>query len=344
VEKFKFLAKNKISNLPKTPGIYAFKKGRKFLYIGKAINLKERVKQHVELLGLAEQLAYIETKSEVEALILEAKLIKKYQPKYNTAWKDDKNYFYVGVTKEEFPRVFITHQPRKIRNSNIEIRNKSQIQNSKSRKTVSDFVLRASDFEWVGPFVNGRELKQKLKELRKIHPYRTCKTLPKKPCLWFHLNKCLAPCLLRSRRIEAYDISNIQGQQATGSMVTFINSRPDKNLYRLFKIKMENKPNDTAMLKEVLQRRLKHKEWGLPDLLLIDGGKAQLNAALSVTKIPVMALAKKKNELYLKGQQKPVLLENLPREIFNLILQLRDEAHRFARNYHLKLRKKALLG
>ncbi len=317
MEKFKFLPKDKIAQLPKTPGVYCFKDGEKFLYIGKAVNLKNRVKNHQGevVLGLAKHIAYIETESEVEALLLEAKLIKKYQPKYNTAWKDDKNYFYVGITKEAFPRISITHQ--------------------RQNRSRTDYV---------GPFVNGKDLKKALAELRKRSPYRTCKTLPKKPCLWFHLNKCLAPCLLRSQRIEAYDISNIQGQQATGSMVTFINSQPDKNLYRLFKIKMANKPNDTAMLKEVLQRRLKHQEWGLPDLLLIDGGKAQLNAALSVTKIPVMALAKKSNELYMKGQQKPVLLKNLPREIFNLILQLRDEAHRFARNYHLKLRKKALLG
>ena len=321
MEKFKWLTRAKISQLPKTAGVYAFKKDTRLLYIGKAKNLRERVKNHDELLGLAEQLGYIKTDSEIEALLLEAKLIKKHQPKYNVAWRDDKNYFYVGITKEEFPRIFITHQPKS--------------QNTKYKIQNTDFV---------GPFVDGKTLKQALKELRKRSPFRTCKTLPKKPCLWFHLNRCLAPCLLRSQRIEAYDISDIQGQLATGAMVTFINSKSNKNFYRRFKIKITGKANDTAMLKEILQRRFKHPEWGQPDLILIDGGKAQLNAAISTTKIPVMALAKKRNELYMKGQKNTVLLKNLPREIFNLILQLRDEAHRFARNYHLKLRKKALLG
>ena len=333
MKKFKFLPKSKISQLPKTAGIYAFKKNKAILYIGKAKNLRERVKNQADLLNSAKQVGYIKTDSENTALILEAKLIKKYQPKHNVAWRDDKNYFYVGITKEEFPRVFITHQIKK-----------SKIQNPKSK------------IYYVGPFVDGRALKQALKELRKYSPFRTCKTLPKKPCLWFHLGRCPAPCLLLSQRIEAYDVSNIQGQLATGSMVTFIKGKPDKNLYRRFKIKNLQQgpaggPNDTAMIKEVLQRRLRHAEWGLPDLILIDGGIAQLNAALKVKNqnskvknIKVMSLAKKENKLYIEGQNRPVLLKNLPREIFNLILQLRDEAHRFARSYHLKLRKKALLG
>ncbi|GAI57271.1 unnamed protein product [marine sediment metagenome] len=166
-------------------------------------------------------------------------------------------------------------------------------------------------------------------------------------------------------RIEAYDISNIQGQEATGSMVTFIKGLPDKKFYRKFKIRIAGKPNDVAMIKEILHRRINHPEWGWPDLILIDGGKAQLNAALQCLKykfkeMRVMALAKKKNELFIKGRKEPILLKKLPRakkinlllppslplgrEIFNLILQLRDEAHRFAISYHKKLRKKKLIG
>ena len=306
MEKFEFLAKNNISQLPKTTGVYAFKQGKNIIYVGKAKNLKERVKNHS--LTQVEKIGFIKTASETEALLLEAKLIKQCQPKHNVVWKDDKNYFYIGITKEVFPRIFITHQPK-------------------------------GEAEYVGPFVDGKALKQTLKALRKVAPYRTCKTLPKKPCLWYHLQRCPAPCLLRSRRIEAYDVSNIQGQQATGSMVTFINGKPDKTLYRRFKVKISGKPNDIAMIKEVLQRRLKHTEWGQADLILIDGGRAQLNVALSVTDIPAMALAKKRNELYMKGQKKPILLKSLPREIFNLTLQARDEAHRFARKYHHKLRE-----
>jgi len=313
--------KFKFSRPPKATGVYAFKKGKKFLYIGKAVNIRSRIKQHKELLHLVEQPGYIKTGSEEEALLLEAKLIKKYQPKYNVDWKDDKNYFYVGVTKEAFPRVFITHQTKNDRGS----------------------------ASFIGPFVDGKKLRQALKELRKTFPYRTCKTIPKKPCLWYDIKQCPAPCLLNGQRLEAYDISNIQGKEATGSMVTFINGKPDKNLYRRFKIKTISKPNDVAMLKEVLTRRFNHLEWGMPDLILIDGGIGQLNVALKLKtqnkkqkNIKFMALAKKNNELYVEGLKKPLLLKEMPRETFNLILRARDEAHRFARAYHHILRKKGL--
>ena len=101
------------------------------------------------------------------------------------------------------------------------------------------------------------------------------------------------------------------------------------------------------MIKEILERRLKHLEWGLPELILIDGGIAQLNAAVKIKNkgiknIKVISLAKKENKLYIENQKKPLLLKKLPREIFNLILQLRDEAHRFAITYHRKIRKKDL--
>jgi excinuclease ABC subunit C len=152
----------------------------------------------------------------------------------------------------------------------------------------------------------------------------------------------------RISRIEAYDVSNIQGNLATGSMVTFISGQPEKNFYRRFKIKINGKPNDIAMLKEILSRRFNHPEWPYPDLILIDGGKAQLSTAQLTVKnyqltIPIIALAKKRsageNKLFIEGRKKPILLKNLAREIFNLILQLRDEAHRFARKYHLKRRE-----
>jgi len=146
-------------------------------------------------------------------------------------------------------------------------------------------------------------------------------------------------------RIEAYDIANIQGKQATGSMVVFVNGKADKNLYRKFRIKILNTPNDIAMLKETISRRLNHSEWEYPGVMLIDGGKAQLNVAmkaksekLKTKNIKVLAIAKKNNKLYIEGKKNPVLLKTLPQEIYNLILQMRDEAHRFARVYHHKLR------
>ncbi len=459
--KFKFIAKDKVSHLPKSPGIYAFLarrslgedgyKGAKLLYIGKATNLKERVKNHflspafrdnlfIDQIG---KIGYIKTDSEfadpadhltsrpasqgstIEALILEAKLIKKYQPKYNVMWRDDKNYFYVGITKEDFPRVFITHQPQPVSRILYPV---SGIKNKKIRNTK----YKIQNTKFVGPFIEGTSLKKTLRVLRKIFPYYTVKKHQKNLCLWCHLGYCPGPnpdkkeyqknignliAVLKGKRtnilkklkkemkiasdvrdfekaakirdqiqaldkvlshakifeslssipdwifvqnilqqilktegmisrIEAYDVSNIQGQNATGSMVTFVNGQPDKNFYRRFKIKIQGKPNDTAMLKEILSRRFNHPEWGWPDLILIDGGKAQLNAARHCLicqikqGVKAMALAKKENKLYIEGKKKPVLLKKLPREIFSLILQLRDEAHRFALSYHRKLREK----
>jgi len=463
MKKFKFIKRDGIFRLPKTPGVYAFKKDARLLYIGKATNIGERVKNHfhpvkyreavilpkAKLFNRVKQIGYIKTNSEIEALILEANLIKKYQPKYNVVWRDDKNFFFVGITREDFPQVFWTHQP----------------------KSISNFKFQISNF--IGPFVDGKALKQTLKVLRKVFPYRSCKNLPKtttppppsrlwrapRPCLWYQLSRCPAPCLMEANvakeinfekklkkecqnnaknlmrilqggkiqvlknlkkemreaskiqefekaakirnqitalekvlahakifdwlgeeylltrswpnyqvwkdveeklrkvlktkkeisRIEAYDVSNIHGKMATGSMATFINGKPDKNFYRRFKIRIAGKPNDVAMIKEILSRRFGHQEWELPNLILIDGGKPQLNVAVNSKsqipnskKIRVIAIAKKKNELYIESQKKPILLKSLPREIFNLILQLRDEAHRFATSYHKKLRERAL--
>jgi excinuclease ABC subunit C len=159
-------------------------------------------------------------------------------------------------------------------------------------------------------------------------------------------------------KIECYDISNIQGKFATGSMVTFIDGKSDKSQYKKFKINPpaggENTPNDIAMLKEILIRRFAHTEWKYPEVILIDGGIAQLNIAIKVKQqkletrnIKVLSLAKHNNDLYIeqpKGYPKKFIpLKSLTREIYNLILQLDQEAHRFAITYHKKLRKKGLL-
>jgi excinuclease ABC subunit C len=434
MEKFKFISKEKISRLPKVPGVYCFKKGKEILYIGKAANLRERVKNHFQqpsykdylFLDKVEKVGYIKTNSEIEALILEAELIKKIQPKFNVIWKDSKNYFFVAKTKEEFPRIFWCHQKK------LEV---------KSLKL---------EVEYVGPFVDGKALKETLKILRKVFPFRSCRVLSKRPCLWYHLGRCPAPCILKTKsaveiglkekikkecqrnaenvfkiiqgkkkevlkelkremkkaakkeefeeaakirdqilalekvlghsrilekevrveipweeieeklkkilkiekvsRIEAFDVSQIHGNFAVGSMVTFINGVPEKNFYRRFKIKFIKKPSDVDMIREILERRFKHKEWGLPDLILIDGGRAQLNAAINSKfqtpnskQIKVLALAKGERKLYIEGEKKPIFLKNLPREIFNLILNLDNEAHRFAISYHKKLREKGLI-
>ena len=162
------------------------------------------------------------------------------------------------------------------------------------------------------------------------------------------------------KRIEGYDVSNIQGKQATGSMVVFEKNEPAKRRYRKFKIIFKQTPNDTAMLKEVLARRLKHDDWPLPEVILVDGGIAQLKAGLEVKtqmsnvkttskisnlkKTKIIALAKRKNELFMENKKQPVPLKDLPPGLANLILQIRDEAHRFAVSYHRRLRRKSAFG
>ena len=133
-------------------------------------------------------------------------------------------------------------------------------------------------------------------------------------------------------------------------MVVFLNGAPVKSEYKKFKIKMKNEPNDIAMLKEILERRLFHKEWPYPEVMLIDGGVAQLNVAAKTKSresasrgIKVISIAKGKQELFIEGREKPIPLKSLPQEVYNLIKQLDDEAHRFAIAYHKKLRKKFLL-
>lgn len=144
-------------------------------------------------------------------------------------------------------------------------------------------------------------------------------------------------------RVECYDISNIQGNFATGSMVVAINGNPDKSQYRRFKIKFTHKPNDFEMIKEVIARRLKN-DWPTADLMIIDGGKGQLNSALEMINkyhsgIPVVSLAKRLEEIYVPNQQDPI---SLPKEspARQLAQAIRDEAHRFAITYHRLLRSK----
>ena len=163
-------------------------------------------------------------------------------------------------------------------------------------------------------------------------------------------------------RIECFDISNIQGKNSVGSMVVFYNGQPDKKQYRRFKIKIENKVDDYLMMKEMLTRRYsrllknnissakdndmnKYK----PDLILIDGGKGHLTAGLQVllelglSAFPIASIAKKHEYIYIPYSKEPINIS--PKSSEGILLQnIRDEAHRFAIQYHRKLRSKELLN
>ena len=163
------------------------------------------------------------------------------------------------------------------------------------------------------------------------------------------------------RRIECYDISDIMGTAAVGSMVVFADGRPRRAEYRRFRIKTVEGANDVAMMAEVLRRRFKRagqrepggerdekaQAWAiLPDLVLIDGGRPQLNAALDALRemgvpfLPAAGLAKQEEELYVKDVAEPIALPRTSPALY-LLQRVRDEAHRFAVTYHRKVREKA---
>ena len=175
----------KLKLLPDSPGVYIMKDDHgKIIYVGKAIVLKNRVRQYFQssrnhtpkVRAMVSHIADVETimtANEVESLILEANLIKKHRPRYNIRLKDDKSYPYVKVTvQEDFPRVFIT------------------------RRVLRDGA------RYFGPYTNVTALRDSLKLLRRLFPLRTCRTMPERPCLEYHIKRCLAPCV---GKVEAED-------------------------------------------------------------------------------------------------------------------------------------------
>ena len=154
-------------------------------------------------------------------------------------------------------------------------------------------------------------------------------------------------------RIEAFDISNIKGMQAVGSMVVFENGRPQKDKYRRFKIKTVFQIDDVAMLREVIKRRFENKERGvknknLPDLIVVDGGKGQVKGSRMILEnlflgdISLIGLAKKEEHIFLPQKSQPLILAK-ESKILHFLQEIRDEAHRFAVTYHRVLRRKEIL-
>ena len=414
--------RNKIKTLPLTSGVYLMKDtSRKVLYVGKAVSLRKRVQSYFReaapargrssrtlsktdwLVSEIQDIDYISTHSEAEALILEASLIKQYKPKYNVELRDDKSYPLIEITGEEFPRISVA-RPR----------------------------IKKKNAKYYGPYVNAKLIREALTIIRKIFHFRTCDPFPHKECLDYHIGLCDAPCIRniskeeyaknirhvclilegkkdelynnlkkemeelvraqrfeeaakirdqiraigslysgtkdinyykeaeqlerllglpkRPERIEAFDISNIMGHQAVGSLVSFLNGKPDKNNYRRFRIKTVEGIDDFKMIAEIVRRRYQRlKKEGLlyPDLIVIDGGKGQLAAAVEELEkigadIPIISLAKQQEEIFLPKKKNPVKLP-LDSLGLQLLQRIRDEAHRFAISYHRLLRGKEAL-
>ena len=382
-------------------GVYFFLKGKEILYIGKATSLKDRARSYfnkdlietrgpmiLDMIVQANKIKWQETDSVLEALIQEAELIKKHQPKYNIKEKDDKSWNYVCIIRENTPKVLIV----------------------RGRNLKSTLWNRCTTF---GPYTNSAQLKEAMKIIRRIFPYFDEQSL-KKNNIQFYQQLKLTPeslseykknianlklffqgkkkkiiqklkkemmqlakhkefekagiikkrifalehindvALIKEEsfasahpsvfRIEAYDVAHLSGKNMVGVMTVLENGEIVKNEYRKFIIKTQEKANDTGALEEILSRRLRHTEWGIPDLIIVDGNIAQMNVASRVLaryqfKISVVGVVKDE-----KHKAKAILGdEKIIQKYKKSILIANSEAHRFAISfYRIKNRKSFL--
>lgn len=444
------MQRDKLKLLPNSPGVYFHKdiEGQ-IIYVGKAAVLKNRVKQYfqntrdmdVKTKALVAEITdtdWIETESEIDALFLEAEMVKRYMPKFNILLRDDKSLIFVRIDmKSDLPFVSFTRNP-------------------------------ADDgAEYFGPYYNGFAVKKALRYLRRVFPYYTKFSGlnpvnnpwsdPGKERLDLDAHLGLSPAGMTSEqyksnlrklisyingnrktlinelekdmktaaksqdfetaanirnklhnlrelqqrimfgdkefldiskdqalrdlidlfglakipaRIEGYDISHMSGSNVVASMVVFKNGVSDRAQYRKFKMRVDRN-DDFYNMNETIVRRLSDKNlksWGKPDLVLIDGGKGQLDAAIKArdkcgqSNIPFIGLAKREEQIVISRSvlqglslQNDKLKEldgytvdsdgftviNLPNSthIIKLLQRIRDESHRFAVSYHTVLRR-----
>ena len=424
------------TKFPDTPGVYLFQdQSGRVLYIGKAKNLRARagsyfLKAAAEdmrtrlLVREAYDIDFMPAESEVDALLMEARLIKDIQPKFNKELRDDKSFPYLQITThEDFPRVEITREPR------------------------------TSGVKLYGPFTSAGTLNGALQALQRVFQFRTCSLDIEaederwrwfRPCLLASIKQCTAPCNLRitkedyrrdiqnlrkfldgnrksllkelkaemqeaaanrrfeqaarvrdeitmleslnergdldkdiqpevfyidpkkglnglqrvlklpttPRTIEGMDIAHLGGNETVASLVQFIDGLPFKPGYRRYRIREVEGIDDYASMQEIVTRRfsrLKDETEMSPDILLIDGGKGQLNSAVKAFAAAgieppfVISLAKKEELIFVNGRDKPLRLSRHSYAL-RLLQYVRDEAHRFAQHYHHLLRRKKNLG
>ncbi len=429
-------AADKARQFPQTPGVYLMlDSAGRVIYVGKAKNLRARTSTYFLPAAAADRrtqhlveeihdIEFLPADSEVDALLAESRLIKDVQPKYNQELKDDKTFPYLQITtREDFPRVEITREPRQ------------------------------QGVKLYGPFASVGSLRGALQVLQRIFKFRTCSLDIDeqdarwqwfRPCLLASIDQCTAPCNVRiskedyrrdikrlrmflegkkqkvlremrgqmttasqelrfeeaarlrdeirlletldqrgeldthaqpevfyvdpkkglaglqkvlklpekPRTIEGIDIAHLAGSDTVASLVQFIDGLPFKTGYRRFRIRHVEGIDDFGSIREVVARRfakLDAEGAAFPDILLIDGGRGQLNAAmaafeeLQITPPCVLGLAKREEEIFLPGESEPL---RLSRHAFalRLLQYVRDEAHRFAQHYHKLLRGKGMLG
>jgi len=428
---------NKLKDIPISSGVYFHKdKSGEIIYVGKAANLRNRIKQYFQnqndkdiktkaLVSEIDDTDWIETESEIDALFLEAEMIKRYMPKFNILLRDDKSLIFIRIDmKNDWPFVSFTRNP------------------------IDD------NAEYFGPYYNGFAVKKALRYLRKVFPYYTkapgenfkpdldshiglnpvgitsdgyklnlqklisyIKGNRKKIIneLKFDMKKAASDhnfelaALTRNKirnlgelqqrimfgdkefldiskdkalrgltdllglpkipiRIEGYDISHMSGTNVVASMIVFRNGASDRAEYRKFKMRVDRN-DDFYNMNEAIIRRFSQKNlksWGKPDLVLIDGGKGQLDAALQArdkaqqSNVDFIGLAKREEQIIIKKHCNIIVNEktltelggnlestsdfiiiNLPNSthIIKLLQRIRDESHRFAISYHTVLKR-----
>lgn len=448
-------------NIPTGPGSYQYyDKAGKIIYIGKAANLRSRVlsywrsgTEHTpakeQMISKITKIKWVETETEIEALLLEANLVKKYQPPYNVLLRDDKRHIYIKITNDEFPRILTTREIDKSGRyfgpftSSTAVREtikaigkifpygrfitmaKSRTNELKAKRYPQLYGAPENINEYkkiikqITAFLEGNspkiinEIKKEIKNLSIVIPtgakrsggipFRQKESDPsassrddnseKIQQLKYRLlnmhnvlshsnilgvqDKYAADVVELAKtlnlpkvpaRIEGYDISNLFGSSAVGSMVVFKNGEPEKSQYRKFKIRgltangkiassrelgthNGKKGDDTGMLKEILERRF-NNAWAMPDLIIIDGGKGQLSACLSILKklkinIPILAVSKGEglrsahapDKIFFPKMKTPLILP-LASPALHIVKRVRDEAHRFAIGFHRQRRSK----
>ncbi len=432
---------DKLKTLPRCPGVYFHKdKTGEIIYVGKAAVLKNRVRQYfqktknidIKTKALVAEIAdtdWVETESEIDALFLEAEMVKRYMPRFNILLRDDKSSTYIRIDmKSEWPYVSYTHNPvddgaeyfgpyynsyavkkalRYLRRIFPYYTIKPTFTGpgpaNEKRLDLDDHLglspvgmtsqqYKASLRKLIG-YINGnqkqiyREIEKDMISAAKLQDFETAASLRNKlnnlkelklkvmfgDKEFLDISKDAALCdivdlLGMSKppvRIEGFDISHISGTDVVASMVVFKNGVSDRSEYRKFKIS-KDRNDDFMNMAEVITRRFSEKNvkaWGLPNLVLIDGGKGQLGAAIKsrddcdFSQVPFIGLAKRDEQIIILGPVKnskivnrmggfieasdKFTIINLPKSsnLIKLFQRIRDESHRFAISYHTALKR-----
>lgn len=412
-----------VKTIPKLPGIYVFKNKKcGIIYIGKAKSLHSRVISYFrrqnddwkvqELIKEHATVEFILTKNEIEALLLEAQLIRTYKPKYNVLLKNNNPFIYILITQESMPQLKLVRMKKekgtyfgpflykqkarsvhaylmrtlrlrlcsaKIDNGCLDYHLGRCAGNCLKNFNKAEYIMRVElaarllegnykaceamliaqikEHNQKMEFEKSKNLSTYFDDLEVI--FQTLKTgftdtkyvkditaitstLRKKierPVQAFEELKELLQLDKVPQTIDCFDISHFQSSYLVGSCIRFTHGMPEKNKFRRFRVKTLSEQNDYAALQEIVTRRYRDTQ-ELPDVVLIDGGKGQLNAVKDLfPQVQFMSLAKKKEILFTSKHPSGIRLDHQS-NAGQILMYLRDYAHHFAVSYHKVLRSK----